>query len=103
MTAFSFSPCYPWVSAVHADTWRCDGILTSNNVCIGRESNEPPPIIVCQEANCNGNLGHCRHEDGAAEPKRAQAQAGGVVLQAIKLSSEKVDGNRIYQIKTRPV
>jgi hypothetical protein len=30
-------------------------------------------VEICQEANCSGNLGHCRHEDGAAEPKRAQA------------------------------
>jgi hypothetical protein len=44
---------------------------------------EDPSVEVCQEANSSSNLSHCRHEDGAAEPKRAQAQTGGVVLQAI--------------------
>jgi hypothetical protein len=31
----------------HADTKYCSGILTTNNVCIGSESNAPPPTVDC--------------------------------------------------------
>ena len=103
---------------------------------------EDPNVEICQEANCSGNLSHCRYENGAAEPKRAQAQTGCVAAQQshviamlrspagatidaimkatgwqqhsvrgflagvvrkrlnLKLSSEKVNGNRIYKIKS---
>ena len=36
------------ISAAQADETRhCSGILTSNGVCIGSESNVPPPIVNC--------------------------------------------------------
>jgi hypothetical protein len=34
---------------------------------------EDPNVEIRQKANYNSDLSHCRHEDGAAEPKRAQA------------------------------
>ena len=30
----------------HAEGW-CNGMLTSNNVCIGSDSNVPPVIVRC--------------------------------------------------------
>ena len=39
-----------WVSVTHAaDTKYCNGFLTTNNVCIGSESNVPPPIVDCRD------------------------------------------------------
>ena len=39
-------------SPAHADR-SCDGILTSNDVCIGSESNVPPVIIRCDYYSSN--------------------------------------------------
>jgi hypothetical protein len=42
---------YAPISA-HADTARwCNGVLTTNGVCIGSESNVPPPTIDCRDQN----------------------------------------------------
>jgi hypothetical protein len=41
-------------SPAHADRY-CDGILTSNNVCIGSESNVPPVIIRCNYDSSNSD------------------------------------------------
>lgn len=35
-------------SAVADETRQCTGILTSNGVCIGSESNVPPPVVYCE-------------------------------------------------------
>jgi hypothetical protein len=34
-------------SLAHADFKQCNGLQTSNGVCIGSESNVPPTIIRC--------------------------------------------------------
>ena len=88
-------------------------------------------VEICQEANYNGNLGHCRKlKQGESRSKQSHVVAmlrspAGATIDAImkatgwqqhsvrgflagvvrkrlnlKLSSEKVDGNRIYQIKS---
>jgi hypothetical protein len=41
-------------SPAHAET-NCNGILTSNNVCIGSESNVPPVIVRCNYYDSSGN------------------------------------------------
>ena len=38
----------------HAERW-CNGILTSNNVCIGSELNVPPVIVRCNYYDSNGD------------------------------------------------
>jgi hypothetical protein len=39
-------------SPAHAEGW-CNGMLTSNNACIGSESNVPPVIIRCDYYSSN--------------------------------------------------
>jgi hypothetical protein len=41
-------------SPAHAET-HCDGMLTSNNICIGSESNVPPVIVRCNYYDNSGN------------------------------------------------
>ena len=41
-------------SPAHAEGW-CNGMLTSNNVCIGSESNVPPVIVRCNYYDSGGN------------------------------------------------
>ena len=46
--AFSLSVILLFTANCQADeTRQCNGIITSNGVCIGSESNVPPPIIDC--------------------------------------------------------
>jgi hypothetical protein len=36
------------MATAHADETRyCNGFLTTNSVCIGSQSNVPPPIVDC--------------------------------------------------------
>jgi hypothetical protein len=41
-------------SPARAETY-CDGILTSNNVCIGSEGNVPPVIVRCNYYDSGSN------------------------------------------------
>jgi hypothetical protein len=43
----------------HADTRYCNGILTSNGVCTGSESNVPPVIIRCDYADGSNSDPRC--------------------------------------------
>ena len=38
----------------HAEGW-CNGMLTSNNVCIGSDSNVPPAIVRCDYDSSNSD------------------------------------------------
>ena len=41
-------------SAAHAERW-CNGVLTSDNVCIGSELHVPPVIVRCDYDGSNGD------------------------------------------------
>jgi hypothetical protein len=43
----------------HADSKTCNGILTSNGVCIGSESNVPPVIIRCDYYDSSNSDPRC--------------------------------------------
>ena len=45
-------------SPAHAEGW-CNGMLTSNNVCIGSESNVPPVIVRCDYYNGSNSDPRC--------------------------------------------
>jgi hypothetical protein len=45
-------------SPAYAETY-CDGILTSNNVCIGSEGNVPPVIVRCNYDNSGNSDPRC--------------------------------------------
>ena len=45
-------------SPAHAEGW-CNGMLTSNNVCIGSESNAPPVIVRCDYYNGSNSDPRC--------------------------------------------
>jgi hypothetical protein len=45
-------------SPARAEGW-CNGILTSNNVCIGSEPNVPPVIVRCDYYNGSNSDPRC--------------------------------------------
>ena len=45
-------------SPAHAEGW-CNGMLTSNNVCIGSEFNAPPVIVRCDYYNGSNSDPRC--------------------------------------------
>jgi hypothetical protein len=45
-------------SPAHAERW-CNGMQTSNNVCIGSESNVPPVIVRCDYYNSSNSDPRC--------------------------------------------
>jgi hypothetical protein len=47
MTTTLLLPLSLLSSLARAEQCYCNGLLTSNGVCIGSESNVPPPIIRC--------------------------------------------------------
>ena len=49
-------------SPVHAEGW-CNGILTSDNVCLGASSNVPPVIVRCDYYNSSNNDPGCWRRD----------------------------------------
>jgi hypothetical protein len=61
----------------HADTKYCNGILTSNNVCIESESNVPPVIVRCDYPDSSDPrcVGVGRTNSRPVDPPRPKSRA----------------------------
>ena len=62
----------------YAETKYCNGILTSNNVCIGSESNVPLVIVRCNYDDSNSDprcVGVGRADSRPVDPPRPKSRA----------------------------